>query len=197
MKPLNPIFYLLSSLFLVGCSLHELSVDHDAKQLAPTLGVKATDIKFVSYCDWGTAGIGQDGFRAQKGIIAVTDGEFHFMTRHKEYLFSKEASTLPSDRVQGVSLKDDQIQLKGYEMVLILQLDDASTRTETQEKYEDLFQAILAMGVPAYDSPQSYTKLGYVRTRRPSSRSGQDGYGGHVDTPRLSTPNRLTPWAVD
>lgn len=162
-KAISIGFLVILSFLFIGCETTQLSLKEDEAKLAPVLGVDASHIQFASHGELGLIlQPKHEEFQANRGIVTLTRTDLYFITRHRRYLFSKDVSYMPVNEFEGVALLDSQIQLQFQDKMLVLKLSDAATARQTQEKYEDLFKNIVALGVPTLESDTSYVRTGYI-----------------------------------
>ena len=147
----------LSLLPLVGCSTtSELSVEHDARRLAPILGVEASDIQFLCYGDFS---LFEEPKRKKTvtldGIIALSESDLHLIIP-KRYLFSDKVVTVPVDETEAIANSSYQIQLMHQGDRIVIELRDASSLELIKQNYQTVLDFYRKRGVPEYEAGRSW-----------------------------------------
>ena len=162
MKANTLLLLVLSTLLLTGCETYQLTIEQDGPKLASALGVKTSDILFLSKCEFGRfnpnfrpgrAGIAfpPDRVISQHGIIAITESDISFLNEDRRLLSTQRISNF-----HGVAKRENQIQLHNNGRLIVAELAPASSRQLTREKHDTLYQMLLGKGVPEKEAPKTY-----------------------------------------
>ncbi|MCZ6674048.1 MAG: hypothetical protein O7C75_14045 [Verrucomicrobia bacterium] len=151
MKGFLQFLLILIPILLGGCA-SQLSVSQHGKSLAPRLGVKDSDIKYLSYGDF----IAKIEFKdlkvvTLKGVVVLTDDELCLVARHNKHLFSKEFSTYSYADMNGVSKIASQIHIPYGDDTIVLEFDPVYDGYVNPEEVENVYQLIAQAGVPTYE----------------------------------------------
>ena len=147
------VIALVTTVAFTACNTAtQLTVDTDAVRSATKLGVKAEDIQFLTYTDFSAVTEPElKKIIGENGILALTDSQLCLFVRNSKFFFSKDRLTVPYSDMKGIFFQGDQIQLKYRDLMMILEIRDPKTRSADGFKQEELYQRILAQGIPEFD----------------------------------------------
>lgn len=154
------LFLLASCLLLTGCAT-PLTMEKDGLTLAHIVGVDHYEVKFISYCNFAEAKRGERwSSYLRAGIVVLTEKHLVILIGDFSNDSTKEEIRLLLSDVNGVDLRKfglgRQIQLLKGEDVIVLEIKAYNVWIDRAGS-EELFNLILAAGVPKWESEKWFT----------------------------------------
>ena len=150
-----PLVSLLA--FLTGCETQQLTLQDHGEQLAPALGADASDLQLLSYCQFQIVEPLQEPDPvAIPGILALSDSQFYLMTDFGSSSQSNYKIEIPIEDMEGISNLSSQVQFTHDRLVMVLWLNKAPSKTETEAKYATVSQLFAEKNVPEVAALREY-----------------------------------------
>ena len=183
MKTLILLRLLIITILLTGCETQQLTLEEHAEEMAPSLGADASDLKFLSYCQFQLLDTSSDSVNPVKpGVLALSDSHFYLMTEAANRSQANYRITIPIQEMESISKCPSQFHLMHNGELMVFWLKEASSQALTQEKYETVYQLFSKNQVPEIAAVDEYRLPMHSWGKNNSPKRG----GSYIPGVRLS-----------
>ena len=191
MKAPTLLLIFISLLLVSGCTMHQLSVHEHGEQWAPALGAEASELTFLSYCDFRRVHKYKPLRNSRtQGVVAFSDTHFYLRTHQA----SRPNYTIevPIKELEGVAKLNSRFQLKHEGTVMEIRLNKTFSKQENVENYDLVYQLLAQNSVPeiAAATELATRRSNRSRWRNVSTSNGVGRYQGISRVGMGGTNNR-------